>query len=93
MDGDNILHLSGVTARVTCAAVARTEVISGWDLAHNHPKSARRAAPAGSVYWLQDLDATPEALRTLMHAGLWTPTSLDAQRRAEGFNRFTFAVY
>jgi CRISPR-associated protein Cmr3 len=93
MDGDNVLHLSGMTARVTCAAVARAEVISGWDLAHNHPKSARRAAPTGSVYWLDDLDATPEALCTLMHDGLWTATSLDAQRRAEGFNRFTFAVY
>ena len=83
----------GLSARLACAAVPRAEVVSGWDLALRRPKLAERAAPAGSVYWLDDLDATPDALRKLAERGLWLDDAQNAQRRAEGFNRFTFAVW
>jgi CRISPR-associated protein Cmr3 len=83
--------LHGVTARLVCAAISRAEIVSGWDLAalngKGYPKPAQRAVPSGSVYWLEDLDATPDALRKLVEQGLWSESSEDAgRRRAEGFN-------
>lgn len=92
-EGDYRFDLHDVRARLVCAAVSRSEIASGWDLAKWQPKPARRTAPAGSVYWLDDLEATPEALRKLVESGLWNDPCEDAVRRAEGFNRFTFAVY
>ena len=85
--------LHGVSGRVVCAAVPRAEVISGFDLARRRPKSAQRVAPAGSVYWLDELQATPEALRKLVGRGLWSDPVENEARRAEGFNRFTFAAW
>lgn len=97
LDAEGRFHLGEVSGRLVCAAVTRAEIVSGWDLAKWQPKSARRAAPAGSVYWLDELDATPEALRKLAAAGLWGEADDDAQRdvqrRAEGFNRFGLAAW
>ncbi len=87
MDDHGVFQLGEVRGRVVCAAVPRFEVVSGWDLAKRQPKTAQRAAPAGSVYWLEDLKATPEALRKLAAEGLWGENRDDPQRRAEGFNR------
>lgn len=92
-DTDDSFRLGGIEGRLVCAAVARAEVVSGWDVAAGRPKPALRAAPAGSVYWLDQLDATPEALRKLAARGLWPEQGHDAQRRAEGFNRFTWAAW
>jgi CRISPR-associated protein Cmr3 len=92
-DGAIRFALHGVTGWLVCAAVPRAEVVSGWDLARWQPKAALRAAPAGSVYWLDELDATPEALRKLAETGLWRAASDDAARRAEGFNRIALATY
>lgn len=91
-DGSYVLELNGVRARLVCATVARAETISGWDLARWQPKAALRAAPAGSVYWLDQLQATPEALGKLAEHGFWHAECEDPQRRAEGFNRFSFAA-
>lgn len=91
--GEIRFELHGVKARVACAAVARAEVVSGWDLAKGRPKPAQRAAPAGSVYWLEDLEATAEQLRKLVAHGLWSEPAENPLRRTEGFNRFTFAKY
>lgn len=93
VDADQRIHWPGLSARLVCAAVARADVISGWDLAQRGPKPAERVAPAGSVYWLDDLDATPEALGKLAGQGLWLGGANNAQRRAEGFNRYTFAAW
>jgi CRISPR-associated protein Cmr3 len=93
MADDNTLSLPGLRARVVAAAVSRADTISGWNLATRQPKPAQKAAAAGSVYWLDDLDATPEALRKLVANGLWPAPCEDAQRRAEGFNRFSFASF
>ncbi len=92
-DGSYALDLHGVRARLVCASVPRAETISGWDLAHWKPKAAQRAAPTGSVYWLDQLQATPEALGKLADSGFWHAECEDAQRRAEGFNRFNFAAF
>lgn len=93
VDADQRLRWPGLSARVVCAAVARADVVSGWDLAQRQPKPAERVAPAGSVYWLDELDATPETLGKLAEQGLWMHDSHNAQRRAEGFNRYTFAAW
>lgn len=97
MAEDGNFELNGVRGRVVAAAVSRGETVSGWDLAANNgrgqPKPANRAAPAGSVYWIEKLEATPEALGKLAKFGLWPEDSHDVQRRAEGFNRFQFANY
>ena len=85
--------LHDVRARVVCAAAPRSEVISGFDLADWRPKPAQRVAPTGSVYWLDELDATADALRNLAARGLWSDPTENAVRRAEGFNRLTFGTY
>ena len=91
-DGAIRFELHGVAGWLVCAAVPRAEVVSGWDLARWQPKPALRAAPAGSVYWLDELDATPEAIRKLVETGLWRAAGDDVTRRAEGFNRITLAA-
>lgn len=88
-----VFDLHGVRGRVVCAAVPRAEVVSGWDLAKWKPKAAQRAAPTGSVYWLDELDTTPEALRQLVDMGLWSEPCENAARRAEGFNRFAWGLW
>lgn len=93
VDDQQHLTLPGISARLVCAAVSRAEVISGWDLAQRQPKPALRVAPTGSVYWLEELKATPEALGKLVESGLWSDPCEHPARRAEGFNRFTFATY
>ena len=85
--------LHGVHARLAAAAVPRAEVVSGFDLASSQPKPAWRAAPAGSVYWLDEIDATAQSLGNLAQAGLWPSELHDDVRRAEGFNRITLAAY
>jgi len=93
MDGNQHITLPGLRARVVSAAVSRAETISGWNLAARTPKAAQKAAGTGSVYWLDDLQISPDAMRKLAAQGLWTDPGEDAQRRAEGFNRFSFAAY
>ena len=92
-DGSIALDLHGVRARLVCATVPRAETISGWDIARWQPKVALRAAPTGSVYWLDQLQASPEALGKLADKGFWSDACEDTQRRAEGFNRLAFAAY
>lgn len=93
MAADGQLTLPGITARVVAASVSRAETISGWDLAARQPKAAVKAAGSASVYWLDDLQATPEALGKLVACGLWSEPCEDAQRRAEGFNRCALAAW
>jgi CRISPR-associated protein Cmr3 len=93
LDAQCSWQLGDVSGKLVAAAVPRAEIISGWDLASRQPKPAERVASTGSVYWLEDLIATPEALLKLVESGLWLSPEQDAARRAEGFNRFTFAAY
>jgi CRISPR-associated protein Cmr3 len=92
-DSNNRVSIGGIQARLVCSAVPRAETISGWDLAKSQPKAAQKVAPTGSVYWLDELHATPEQLRKLAEAGLWQSPCEDAARRAEGFNRFQLAAW
>jgi CRISPR-associated protein Cmr3 len=92
-DGSYWLDHFDVRAKLVCATVSRSEIVSGWDLARWQPKAALRSAPAGSVYWLEELEATPEALGKLAETGFWSNECEDTHRRAEGFNRLAIASY
>ncbi|WP_022947127.1 type III-B CRISPR module-associated protein Cmr3 [Methylohalobius crimeensis] len=92
MTADGQFELAGVRGQVVAAAVPRAETISGWDLARWQPKPALRAAPAGSVYWIDNLSATSESLTRLADRGLWPENEAEGSRRVEGFNRFAWAV-
>lgn len=86
--------LHGVEGHIVAAAVPRAEVVSGWDLARNHPKPAQNCVPAGAVYWLNLAPGTTgEALKNLITEGLWSTPCEDPSRRAEGFNRCLLAAW
>ena len=80
------LQSDGFSARLACAAVPRFDIVSGWDLALQQPKTAHRVAPAGSVYWFDQLEGDAGKLAACVAGGLWGDNH-DKQRRAEGFNR------
>src|SRR5690625_4217360 len=88
-----VFDLHGARGRLVAAALSRADVISGWDLAQWQPKPAQRAVPSGSVFWLEDVEATSESLDKLVNQGLWSEKCKDPQRRAEGFNRLTLAPW
>lgn len=86
-------EIDGLAGELVAAAVPRHEVISGWDLAHNAPKPARKAAPIGSCYWFRVIEGGTAALASLWEAGLWPlmeDNSANTARRREGFNRVWF---
>lgn len=94
-DGECLWRGNGFKARLLAAAVPRAVVISGWDLAQRRPKPARRAAPAGSVYWFDQFEGDPAALAATVASGLWggepDPAADDRSRWAEGFNNALLA--
>jgi CRISPR-associated protein Cmr3 len=42
----------GIEAHIQAIAIDRPQVVSGWDLANKKPKSSKRLAPAGTVFFL-----------------------------------------
>lgn len=77
------VEINGTTfaARLVGAAVGRHQTVGGWDAARGRPKPARRAAPAGSVYFLDDV-ADPAGLIDALDGQSLCPHSTD---RAQGF--------
>lgn len=98
-DGSHRLQAPGFSARLACAALGRREVVSGWDLHQWAPKPAQAAAPAGSVYWFDQFEGSPDKLATWVQNGLCAHDSAQARhpqqhiRRAEGYNRALLAVW
>ncbi len=90
---DGIFRFRGVKARLEAAAVGRFQVVSGWDLARQHPKPAERAVPQGSVYWFRVLEGDARELEPLCVHGLWPLRVEDRARRREGFNRVWFGYW
>lgn len=80
------LQTPDFSARLAAASVSRNETVSGWDLAHKRPKTARKTAPTGSVYWFDHFSGDPDTLAAWVEQGLWGETP-DRFRQAEGFNR------
>jgi CRISPR-associated protein Cmr3 len=79
-------------ARLACVAVARAEVVSGWDLVQWQPKTAERVAPAGSVYWFDNFTGDAGELAKWVAGGIWSENR-DSVRHAEGFNRAWLASW
>jgi CRISPR-associated protein Cmr3 len=90
---DGEWRIPGAQARIVAAAIPRAGTISGWDLAHQRPKPASKAAPAGSVYWLDHVEGDRHVFRKLAVHGLWDliHDNVLPSRRAEGFNRCAIA--
>lgn len=86
----------GEGARLVAAAVDRPQVVSGFDLARakaaggrGAEKPVRRAAPAGSVYWVD----VPDGLTRARLEDAWMASLCDAaQDRLDGFGRIVLGV-
>lgn len=85
LDGDGCGQppgCSGIQLALRAAAIDRWQPVSGWDLARGRPKAARRAVPAGAVYWFEVLQGEVEQV---MQA-LWLAVISDApEDRKQGF--------
>lgn len=74
----------GLEVRLVAASVDAPIAVSGWSLRDGKPKPSRRAAPAGSTYWL-DLKGSASA-RSAWLDGIWFQNvSCDAQARRDGW--------
>lgn len=68
----------GLKMKLVAAAVPRAIPVSGWDYVERHPKPTRFLAPAGSVYFFDELADDP--------ASLWMSSICDQpQDRLDGF--------
>lgn len=88
--------VGGLRLRVRAAAVGRAGVISGWDLDKHRPKAARRAAPAGSVYFLERVSGSLDELARVRDQGLGAlepEGARDRMREAEGFGSVWFGEW
>jgi len=76
----------GETAILVAACVDRPQVLSGWDfVGEGRPKKSRRAAPAGSVYWIEGVTKPP--------GEAWMASLCDdEQDRRDGFGRMLLGV-
>lgn len=103
LNGDYRIACDGFAARLACAVIPRAQVVSGWDLPAHKPKPAQRTVPAGSVYFLDDVQGSVESYcqqlwvligdeLTQLH-GKDTLDSVWQQRKAEGFNNFLVAQW
>lgn len=102
-DGGYRISYNGFSARLACAAVSRAQVVSGWDLPAHKPKPAQRAVPAGSVYYLDQVQGDVQGYRQHLwdiicdeltqRGGKDTYDAVWQQRKAEGFNNFLVASW
>ncbi len=90
------LACDGFAARLACAVVPPAQVVSGWDLPAHKPKPAQRAVPAGSVYYLDEVEGNVQRYlgnlwdlicdELTQQAGKGSYDTVWKQRKAEGFN-------
>ncbi|NKC12765.1 MAG: hypothetical protein GKR94_11360 [Gammaproteobacteria bacterium] len=86
------LDLGTAKARLACAALRRSEVVSGWDLFRRCPKPAQRCVPAGSVYWFDQVEGDMAEFARWAACRL-SDAALGPERRAEGFNRAVVSAW
>lgn len=73
--------IPGLTLRLRAAALERWQPHSGWDLVQKKPRAGRKLVAAGATYWLEVVEASDDALKTLWLAHL----SDHPQDRRDGF--------
>ncbi len=71
---------NSVTCQLLTATSGKYQLVGGWDMAANRPKTMYRAVPAGAVYYLKLLAGEPETLFDLFHN-----QNLSDFRAQEGF--------
>lgn len=71
--------------RVRAAAVARPQIISGWDLQRGQAKPSRRAAPAGCVYFLTFENRDKAAIDRFLEEVWFNNISDNEQDRRDGY--------
>lgn len=81
-----------VKVRVRAAAVPRAGVVSGWDLAAGKPKSTRRLAAAGSVYFV-DIEGSREDREAFCERVWLQPISDAEQDRRDGFGLVALGIW
>ena len=86
-------HGGAVQATVRAAAVDRPKVVSGWDLLKGQPKSTRRLACAGSVYFLELPGGTDEDIRRWCEQVWLACVSDDEQDRRDGFGLAVLGIW
>ena len=74
----------GVHATLRAAAIARPQVVSGWNMVLRQPKPARRLAPAGTVFFLE-LSGSDEAISKWVQTTWMSCVSDEEQDRLDGF--------
>lgn len=66
---------------IVAAAVPRYQTVSGWDYKEREPKATRRLAPAGSVYYIQNIQDPVAFIKAV-----WMQNISDGkQNRNDGF--------
>ncbi len=75
-----------IKPELKAVAVARPQVISGWDFAQNSAKPTRRLAPAGTVFFLKfEPQSDKEAIKKWVESIWLNSVSDDQQSRLDGF--------
>lgn len=86
---------------LVASAVARAQVVSGWDMLHENangtlgaPKPTRRLAPAGSVYFVKFADSDDASAIAQWAQKLWMSCiSEDEQSQRDGFGLAVLGVW
>ncbi|MCM8816033.1 MAG: type III-B CRISPR module-associated protein Cmr3, partial [Candidatus Omnitrophica bacterium] len=58
----NPIKIYGVEIKLITALINKSVIFSGWDLAENKPKPAKKFVPEGSVYYCELLDGSVDTL-------------------------------
>jgi CRISPR-associated protein Cmr3 len=74
----------GLQLTLRAAAIARPQVVAGWDLAKRRPKPARRLAPAGTVFFVK-LSGRDESIAEWVETTWMSCVSDEEQDRLDGF--------
>ena len=82
----------GITPVLKAARVDRPETLSGWDYEQQATKGTRRAASAGTVYWLE-LPGTQDQRKAWIQELWMKPVSDDEQDRRDGFGLAVMGVW
>lgn len=94
--GPLLRRSNGVTITLRAAAVPRPQVVSGWDVAANsfqgEPKSTRRLAPSGAVYYLR-FEGAHAAIEAWVRDHWMQPISDRPEDCADGFGLAVFGVW
>lgn len=86
-------HGGPVVATVRAACVPSPQIVSGWDMANNRPKPARRMAASGSVYFVELTGGGATDIEQWITRSWLQCVSDDDTDRRDGFGLATIGVW